>query len=108
MLRAVLGLAVITTMVVLSPVREKLPGNTLAATLPETGQLTEVASRLAPDFLGAKGGTSTPDLLSGQVVATAAPVARQIAASSLEPVRRITISPPPIPLDMPPLRHGRD
>jgi hypothetical protein len=102
MLRTVLGIALVTTMVVLSPERDKSSGAPPITASYDGGQFTDAVNRLTPDGFGGKVGAVTAEAVAGQAIAT---VTRHAA---IDPIRRITTAPPPIPFDMPPLRPGRD
>ena len=107
MFRAVLGLAVITTLCVLSPERESrrssAPSQAGADSIPSASldYLSALAARAAlalPD-VGESNDTPAPP------AALAGAAARQAAAAGVEGIRKIVIPPPPIPVEMPPLRR---
>ena len=106
MFRAVLGLAVITTLCVLSPEREsKLsfanqPG---AESIPATG--LDFLSGLAAKAALALPTSGDSNEIPAPITTMAAAAAKEAAASGAEGIRRIVIPPPPIPVDMPPLRR---
>jgi hypothetical protein len=104
MFRAIAGLAIITTMCVLSPERDSKndshttrswPPTTLSASL-------DVLAGTAPN----PGLSKALESSQREAVATALPaVAREAATQGLENVRRIVIPPASLHVEMPPLRR---
>lgn len=111
MLKAVLGLAIITTLVVLSPERDttNTSGSLKAAadhpSMTDRASLSALAAQLAPELIGMRAGTAPQEGGSSQIATLAEPAVRQVTAGGLEQVRLIVIPPAPVPISMPPLRH---
>jgi hypothetical protein len=104
MFRAVTALAIITTICVLSPVRESKndsdttrswPPSSLSASL---DVLTGAASKSSAVGLSDSARRET-------AAALLLPAARESAAAELESVRKIMMPPSPVHVDMPPLRR---
>ncbi len=107
MFRAVLGLAVITTLCVLSPERESkrssAPSQAGADSVPAPSLdfLSALAAKAALALPDAGDSNDTP----APQTALAGAAAKHAAAAGVEGIRKIVIPPPPIPVDMPPLRR---
>jgi hypothetical protein len=107
MLRAVLGLAVITTLCVLSPERDSKrhsgPSQARADAIPSSSLdflsgLAATAALALPEVSDSAGSQEPQAAIVGAA-------ARGAATAGIEGVRKIVIPPPPVPVDMPPLRR---
>jgi hypothetical protein len=103
MFRVIAGIAIITTMCVLSPVRESRNDSG------STGAWPPASLSASLDVLtGVAGGATrinAADAGREAVGAALAPGAREAASAELENVRRVIIPNPAVPVDMPPLRR---
>lgn len=103
MLRAVLGMAVVTTLCILSPERESAKQSKQPPDR-DDGPRSDMLSSLAAQF---------PAAAANRVAAAAKPqaavfldsVGAGAGAGGLEAVRKIVIPPAPVPIEMPPLRR---
>lgn len=100
-LKTVLGIAVITAIFILSPVRDPAKTSLASASDATAGAPSNMLSSLAAQFPAAVSRGSVP------AVGHAADAVLAVAggASGLEPVRKIVIPPAPVPVEMPPLRR---
>lgn len=102
-LKTVLGIAVVTVIFILSPVRDQGKVAPVAVDPPSgsEGAPSNMLSSLAAQIPAAMSRSSG----AGAGHAAQAALAVAGAASGLESVRRIVIPPPPVPVEMPPLRR---
>jgi hypothetical protein len=104
MFRTVAGLAIITTMCVLSPERDSKNDSTTTHSWPPSAfsaSLDTLAGSAVNPAL-----SKVVEAGRREAIAVALPAAgREAAASGLETIRRIVIPPPAIHVEMPPLRR---